>query len=100
VFYGTEEILGQGELRVPVSPDRKFNIALFYDYGGQRIRGAQPITDIFGNVVVNYNDWLYRTDAGVGLRFDVPQLGFRSIRLDFAKGKNGAHTSFGIGQSF
>jgi len=100
VFYGTEEVLGQGELRVPVSPDRKFNIALFYDYGGQRIRGAQPITDIFGNVVVNYNDWLYRTDAGVGLRFDVPQLGFRSIRLYFAKGKSGAHTSFGIGQSF
>jgi outer membrane protein assembly factor BamA len=100
VFYGTEEVLGQSELRVPISPDRKFNIALFYDYGTQRIRGAQPITDIFGDVVVNYNDWLYRSDVGAGLRFDVPQLGFRSIRLDFAKGKNGAHTSFGIGQSF
>ncbi len=100
VFYGTEEALLQAELRVPVSPDRKFNIALFYDYGGQRIRGAQPITDQFGNVLVNYNNWLYRTDAGVGLRFDVPQLGFKSIRLDFAKGASGAHTSFGIGQSF
>jgi len=100
VFYGTEEALLQGELRVPVSPDRKFNIALFYDYGGQRIRGAQPITDQFGNVLVNYNNWLYRTDAGVGLRFDVPQLGFKSIRLDFAKGAAGTHTSFGIGQSF
>jgi outer membrane protein assembly factor BamA len=100
VFYGTEEVLAQSELRIPVSPDRKFNIALFYDYGGQRIRGAAPITDIFGNVVVNYNDWLYRTDAGAGLRFDVPQLGFKSIRLDFAKGKSGTHTSFGIGQSF
>jgi outer membrane protein insertion porin family len=100
VFYGTEEILGQGELRIPVSPDRKFNVALFYDYGGQRIRGAAPITDIFGNTVVDYNKFLYRTDAGVGLRFDVPQLGFRSIRLDFARGKAGAHTSFGIGQSF
>jgi outer membrane translocation and assembly module TamA len=51
-------------------------------------------------VVVNYNDWLYRSDAGVGLRFDIPQLGFKSIRLDFAKGAAGTHTSFGIGQSF
>jgi outer membrane protein assembly factor BamA len=100
VFYGTEELLLQSELRIPVSPDRKFNLALFYDYGGQRIRGAAPILDQFGNVVVNYNDWLYRTDAGVGVRFDVPQLGFRSIRLDFAKGAAGTHTSFGIGQSF
>ena len=100
VFYGTEEILGQTELRVPVSPDRKFNVAFFYDNGGQKIRGAVPITDIFGNVVVDYSKFLYRTDAGVGLRFDVPQLGFRSIRLDFARGKGGAHTSFGIGQSF
>ncbi|MBD5635670.1 MAG: BamA/TamA family outer membrane protein [Candidatus Eremiobacteraeota bacterium] len=100
VFYGTEEALLQGELRVPVSPDRKFNIAFFYDYGGQRIRGAAPILDQFGNVVVDYNKFLYRTDAGVGLRFDIPQLGFKSIRLDFARGKAGAHTSFGIGQSF
>jgi outer membrane protein assembly factor BamA len=100
VFYGTEEALLQSELRIPISPDRKFNIAVFYDYGGQRIRGAAPILDQFGNVVVNYNNWLYRTDAGVGLRFDIPQLGFKSIRLDFARGKSGAHTSFGIGQSF
>jgi outer membrane protein assembly factor BamA len=100
VFYGTEELLLQSELRVPVSPDRKFNIAFFYDYGGQRIRGAAPILDQFGNVVVDYNKFLYRTDAGVGLRFDVPQLGFKSIRLDFARGKTGSHTSFGIGQSF
>ena len=100
VFYGTEEALLQAELRVPVSPDRKFNIALFYDYGGQRIRGAQPILDQFGNVVVNYDNWLYRSDAGIGLRFDIPQLGFKSIRLDFAKGAAGTHTSFGIGQSF
>jgi outer membrane protein assembly factor BamA len=100
VFYGTEEALIQTELRVPISPDRKFNIALFYDYGGQRIRGAAPILDQFGNVVVDYNKFLYRSDAGVGLRFDIPQLGFKSIRLDFARGKAGAHTSFGIGQSF
>jgi len=100
VFYGTEEVLLQVELRVPISPDRKFGLAFFSDYGGQRIRGALPITDAFGNVVVNYNSFLYRADAGVGLRFDIPQLGFKSIRLDFARGKSGAHTSFGIGQSF
>jgi outer membrane protein assembly factor BamA len=100
VFYGTEEILGQAELRYPLTPDRKFNLALFSDYGGQTIRGATPIYDSFGNVVVDYSKFLYRADAGVGIRFDVPQLGFRSIRLDFAKGKAGTHTSFGIGQSF
>ncbi len=99
VFYGTQELLLQSELRVPISPDRKFNVAVFYDYGGQRIRGAQPITN-FGQLIVDYDKFLYRTDAGVGLRFDVPQLGFKSIRLDFARGKSGGHTSFGIGQSF
>lgn len=99
VFYGTQELLLQSELRVPISPDRKFNVALFYDYGGQRIRGALPITN-FGQVIVDYNKFLYRADAGIGLRFDVPQLGFKSIRLDFARGKSGGHTSFGIGQSF
>ncbi len=100
VFYGTEELLLQSELRIPLAPDRKFGIAIFGDYGGQRIRGAQPIVDVFGNTVVDYNKFLYRADAGVGLRFDIPQLGFKSIRLDFARGKGGAHTSFGIGQSF
>ena len=99
VFYGTQEALLQSELRIPVSPDRKFNVALFYDFGGQRIRGAQPITN-FGQLIVDYNKFLYRADAGIGLRFDVPQLGFKSIRLDFARGKGGGHTSFGIGQSF
>jgi len=99
VFYGTQELLLQTELRVPISPDRKFNVALFYDYGGQRIRGAQPITN-FGQVIVDYSKFLYRADVGIGLRFDVPQLGFKSIRLDFARGRSGGHTSFGIGQSF
>ncbi len=100
VFYGTQELLLQSELRIPLNPDRKFGIAVFSDYGGQRIRGAKPITDQFGNAVVDYNKFLYRADAGVGLRFDIPQLGFKSIRLDFARGKGGGHTSFGIGQSF
>jgi outer membrane protein assembly factor BamA len=100
VFYGTEELLLQSELRIPITADRSFNVALFTDYGSLRIRGAQPILDQFGNVVVDYNKWLYHGDVGVGLRFDVKQLGFRSIRLDFARGKDTTHTSFGIGQSF
>jgi outer membrane protein assembly factor BamA len=100
VFYGTEALLLQSELRLPVSPDRSFNLALFADYGSLRIRGADPILDTFGNIVVDYNKWLYHGDVGAGLRFDVKQLGFRSIRLDFAHGKGSNHTSFGIGQSF
>jgi outer membrane protein assembly factor BamA len=100
VFYGTEEVLLQTELRVPVTPDRKFTLAAFGDYGNLRIRGAQPIYDAFGNVVANYNQWIYHGDAGVGIRFDLPQLGFRSVRIDFARGATGTHTSFGIGQSF
>ncbi len=100
VFYGTEEVLLQTEVRVPVTPDRKFTLAAFGDYGNLRIRGAQPIYDAFGNVVANYNQWIYHGDAGVGIRFDLPQLGFRSVRIDFARGATGTHTSFGIGQSF
>lgn len=100
VFYGTQAVLLQAELRVPVTPDRKFSIATFFDDGILRIRGAAPIMDQFGNIIADYNNWLYHTDAGIGVRFDLPQLGFRSIRLDFARGRGGTHTSFGIGQSF
>ena len=38
--------------------------------------------------------------TGPGIRFDVPQLGLHTIRIDFARGVYGTHTSFGIGQSF
>ena len=100
VFYGTQEVLLQAELRYPLTPDRKFGLAGFFDYGGQRIRGAAPILDQFGGVVVNYDKFLYRDDAGIGLRFGVPQRGFSTIGLDFARGGGGGHTSFGIGQSF
>jgi outer membrane protein assembly factor BamA len=99
VFYGTEALLGQTELRIPLSSDRKFSLAIFGDYGSLRIRGAQPLAS-FGLIDPDYNNWLYHGDIGTGLRFDIPQLGFRSIRIDIAKGKNSTHTSFGIGQSF
>ncbi len=100
VFYGTEARLLQAELRVPLTPARNFGVAFFGDYGALRIRGAQLIQDQFANTVANYNQYIYHGDVGAGLRFDLPQLGFRSIRLDIAHGKGGNHTSFGIGQSF
>jgi outer membrane protein assembly factor BamA len=101
VFYGTDTALGQIELRKPLTPDRKFGIAFFVDEGGYRVRGAQPLLDPYTNRVIGYpNEWAWRGDYGVGLRFDVPQLGLHTIRIDFAKGSNGTHTSFGIGQSF
>jgi hypothetical protein len=58
------------------------------------------LLDSFGDQIADYNQWYYHGDVGAGVRFDIPQLGFRSIRLDFAKGAVGTHTSFGIGQSF
>ena len=101
VFYGTDTLLGQIELRYPLTPDRKFGIALFGDEGGFRVRGAQPLLDPYTNRIVGFpGNWAWRGDYGIGLRFDVPQLGLHTIRIDFAKGSNGTHTSFGIGQSF
>lgn len=101
VYYGTDTLLGQIELRKPVTPDRKFAVALFADEGAWRIRGAAPLLDPYTNRIIGFpGNWAYRGDVGFGLRFDVPQLGLHTIRIDFAKGANGNHTSFGIGQSF
>jgi outer membrane protein assembly factor BamA len=101
VYYGTDTILGQIEFRKPVTPDRKFSVALFADEGGWRVRGAAPLLDPFTNRIIGFpGNWSYLGDVGFGLRFDVPQLGLHTIRIDFAKGANGNHTSFGIGQSF
>lgn len=100
VFYGTDEALFQAELRVPVTKDRRFGIAAFFDDGGMMIRGALPVYDAFGNLILNPGKFTFYPDVGVGIRFDVPQLGLRTLRLDFAHGNQGFHTSFGIGQSF
>jgi outer membrane protein assembly factor BamA len=102
-FYGTDILLGQMELRVPLTQDRKFAVVGFAESGGTRIRGGKSTTtDASGmtTTVFNLNRYTFHGDVGVGLRFDVPQLGLRTIRLDFAKGSQGTHTSFGIGQSF
>ena len=101
VFYGTDAVLGQAELRQPLTADRKLTAALFVDELNFRIRGAQPLLDPYTNRIIGYpGNWSLRGDYGFGLRFDVPQLGLRTVRIDFAKGANGTHTSFGIGQSF
>jgi outer membrane protein assembly factor BamA len=99
IFYGTDILLGQGELRYPLTPDRKFVVAAFVDDGATRIRGASPSLDANGNPV-DLSTYQFHPDVGIGLRFDVPQLGLRTIRLDFARGNTGVHTAFGIGQSF
>jgi outer membrane protein assembly factor BamA len=101
VFYGTNTALGQIELRYPLTADRKFGIAVFGDEGGYVVTGAVPLLDPYTNRIIGYpGNWSWRGDYGIGLRFDVPQLGLHTIRIDFAKGSNGTHTSFGIGQSF
>ncbi len=101
VFYGTDTALGQIELRKPLTPDRRFGVAVFIDEGAFRVRGALPLLDPYTNRIIGYpGDWAVRGDYGFGLRFDVPQLGLHTIRIDIARGANGTHTSFGIGQSF
>ncbi len=96
-FYGTDQLLGQAELRIPLTADRKFSIATFVDEGGVRIRGG---VETVNGIATDLSKFVFHGDVGVGLRFDVPQLGLHTLRLDFAKGSQGTHTSFGIGQSF
>lgn len=101
VFYATNAYLGQIELRQPLALDRRITLAVFVDELDYHIRGAYPLLDPYTNRVTGYPaDWALYGDAGFGIRFDVPQLGLRTVRIDFAKGVNGTHTSFGIGQSF
>jgi hypothetical protein len=94
-------MLGQVELRQPLTADRKLAIVGFVDELDYRIRGAQPLLDPYTNRIIGYpGNWSGLGDVGFGFRFDVPQLGLRTVRIDFARGSNGTHTSFGIGQSF
>jgi outer membrane protein assembly factor BamA len=100
VFYGTDARLFQAELRIPVSPDRHIAVATFFDDGATRIRGAAPTFDSQGNLIANLSNFQWHPDVGVGIRFDIPQIGIRTVRLDYAKGSTGTHFSFGIGQAF
>jgi outer membrane protein assembly factor BamA len=101
VFYATGAFLGQVELRQPLALDKRITLAVFVDELDYQIRGAYPLLNPYTNRIVGYpGNWALYGDYGAGIRFDVPQLGLRTIRIDFAKGVNGTHTSFGIGQSF
>ena len=101
VFYGTDAVLGQAEFRQPLTADRKLTAVVFADGLEYRIRGAYPLLDPYTNRIIGYpGDWARIADLGVGIRFDVPQLNLRTVRLDFARGAYGTHLSFGIGQSF
>ena len=97
-FYGTNIALVQAELRFPLTADRKFSLVLFGDDGATRIVGGQQING--DGTTTDLNTFVWHADAGIGVRFDVPQLGLRTLRLDFAKGFLGTHISFGIGQAF
>lgn len=97
-FYGTDILLFQAELRVPVSPDRRFSVVGLFDDGATRIRGGEQINS--DSTLTNLDMFTYHADVGVGIRFDIPQLGLRTIRLDFAEGSQGGHVSFGLGQAF
>ncbi len=101
VFYGTDAILAQAEFRQPLTADRRLTAVAFADGLDYRIRGAYPLLDPYTNRIIGYpGDWARIGDVGIGIRFDVPQLNLRTVRLDFAKGANGTHLSFGIGQAF
>ncbi len=97
-FYGTNEQLYQAELRYPITADRKFSLVLFGDSGAMEIRGGTQINS--DGSTTSLGAFVFHDDAGVGVRFDVPQLGLRTLRLDYAHGTQGGHISFGIGQSF
>jgi len=117
VYYGNRELLGQLELRVPVTSDKKFGLALFADSGAvpyiSPVVGPTPLptpappagphAPFFSPSVpqVTYANAPYQlqSDFGVGIRVQTPLLP-QVIRIDFAIGNQGSHTSFGIGQSF
>ena len=118
VFYGDRELLGQLELRIPVTPDKKFAVAFFADSGD-----APYVTPVVGpspsptptpptgphapfgqppqaSITFVEAPFRLKTDFGFGIRVQTPLLPGQALRLDFATGYNGAHVSFGIGQSF
>ncbi|MDQ6779896.1 MAG: BamA/TamA family outer membrane protein, partial [Candidatus Eremiobacteraeota bacterium] len=110
LYYGDRELLGQVELRIPVTSDKKFGIALFADAGD-----APYITPVVGPTpgptpvppagphsppfpalqpAVNYVEAPFhlKSDIGFGIRVQTPILP-QVIRIDIATGQQGTHTS-------
>lgn len=117
VFYGDRELLGQVEVRVPVTADRKFGLAFFAETGDAPyitpVQGPTPAptpTPPAGphgppapplplNVHFKEAPFAFKSDFGFGIRVATPILP-QVIRIDYATGKGGSHVSFGIGQAF
>ena len=102
VFYATDACLGQIELRQPLALDRRITLAVFVDELDYRIRGAYPLLDPYTNRIVGYPGELGALRR-LRRRHSVRRTAASAcdtVRIDFAKGANGTHTSFGIGQSF
>ncbi|MBV8082834.1 MAG: BamA/TamA family outer membrane protein, partial [Candidatus Eremiobacteraeota bacterium] len=117
VYYGNRELLGQAELRVPVTQDRKLWVVLFTDSGSapyvQAVAGPTPAptpvppsgphapVGVAPLPTITYKQLPYSflTDVGVGIRLTTPILP-QQIRIDLATSQQGSHISFGFGQAF
>ena len=117
VYYGDRELLGQVELRVPVTADKKLGVVFFVDSGSapyvQAYPGPTPgptpvppsgphaptVPRPPTPVLYRQLPYSFFTDGGVGLRLTTPILP-QQIRIDLATGPQGSHISFGFGQSF
>ncbi len=117
VYYGDRELLGQAELRMPVTADRKLEVVLFTDTGSapyvQAVAGPTPAptpvppSGPHAPVVVGPRQtftykqlpYSFLTDVGFGIRLTTPILP-QQIRIDLATSSQGSHISFGFGQAF
>jgi len=120
VYYGNRQILGQIELRVPVTADRKLQMVFFGDAGdAPYVRGVvgplpgptpTPPSGPHAPFVpaplppVTYSNLPFsiKSDLGFGIRLTTPLLP-QQVRIDLGfgtRGISGSHISFGFGQSF
>jgi outer membrane protein assembly complex protein YaeT len=117
VYYGDRQVLGQIELRLPITADRKVGIVFFGDTGDAPyvtpITGATPAptpTPPSGPhapfvpaplPLVTYQriPFSLKSDVGIGIRLTTPLLP-QQVRIDLATGQQGSHISFGFGQAF
>ena len=83
-LYGDREILGQLELRTPLTRNGSTSIVLFADAG---------------DVPYLTNRYWIRTDAGVGIRLR-PSILPQAVRVDFATGSGTSRVTFGLGEAF
>ena len=120
VYYGNREILGQAEVRVPVTQDHKLQVVFFGDVGDapyvQTVIGALPgptptppsgphapfVPPPLPAVTYKNLPFYFKSDLGFGVRLQTPLLP-QQVRIDWGfgiRGIYGSHISFGFGQSF